>query len=609
MKRPALLFIAAVLVPALVLGGLVLRSLQDQRFVLERQQSLLAQGVADKLAVEVAADIAEVQREFAAQVETTIGNAPPKTAAASFDPKLREAWPLAEVGFVVDLSGQVLAPLLTDARPVAREFRIQNDLFLCNRVSVEVYANSPTKGQVNLSQVFSDGGNQAPLGNYSQKFNARNVEPQGQGVLLPQYDGLNKAGEPVRQRAELKQSTPPIDSNVSKLQTSEAEFRQLVSGAQEGVVARFLQNKLRVLLWYRTSRDPQIVFGAQLDLRKLTERLRSTVELDPALQGDFAIALLNDSAQPIAVSPAGVTVPNWRRPFAAAEVGEALPHWEAAVYLMAGDRLNATAATLRWSLLLLVVVMLAAIAGGGALLVVDGRRQLRLAQQKTDFVSNVSHELKTPLTSIRMFSDLLVEGRVTDESKVRGYLGIISAEAARLTRLVNNVLDFARMERGDRKFDAQPLDLAALVAETATTIRPHLEAAGLRLELSLPETPLSVSGDRDGLSQVLLNLISNAEKYAASGAVVELDASRIGTQVVVSVSDHGQGVPSGLGERIFEKFFRADDALTSGVPGTGLGLTLARQIARAHGGDIVYSPREGGGSRFILTLPALLTTR
>lgn len=613
MKRPALLFIAAVLVPALVLGGLVLRSLQDQRFVLERQQSLLAQRVADKLAADVAAVVAEVQREFAAQVENTIGSTAPKAAAATFDPRLRDAWPLAEVGFVVDLGGQVLAPPLTDARPESREFRIQNDLFLCNRVSVEVYANSPNKGQVSLSQVFNDGGNQTPVGSYNLKQNIRNVEPQSQLSQNAQLDGYNKLGskapETLQQRQEPQQMVPLVDNNVSKLQTSEAEFRQLVVGGQEGVVARFLQNKLRVLLWYRSTRDPQIVFGAQMNLAKLTERLRAAVVLDPALQSDFAIALLNDSAQPAAISPAGVSVPNWRRPFAAAEIGEALPHWEASVYLTGADRLNATAATLRWSLLLLVVVLLAAIAGGGALLVIDSRRQLRLAQQKTDFVSNVSHELKTPLTSIRMFSDLLVEGRVPDEGRVRNYLGIISAEAARLTRLVNNVLDFSRLERGERKFDLRPLDVAALADETASTLRPHLESAGLRLELRLPETPLQVAGDRDGLSQVLLNLLSNAEKYAASGGVVELEAQSVGEQIVVTVSDRGPGVPSGLGERIFEKFFRADDALNSGVQGTGLGLTLARQIARAHGGDLACAPRNGGGSCFTLTLPILSISR
>lgn len=595
MKRPALLFIAAVLVPAMVLGGLVLRSLQDQRLVLERQQSLLAQGVAEKLAADVAADFAEVQREFAAQVENAVAASAPRAAAGSFDPKLRAAWPLAEVGFVVDLAGQVLAPPLTDARPVAREFRIQNDLFLCNRVSVEVYANSP-KGQVNLSQVFND---PAPAYNsLGNKLASRNVEPVQQ-----KQEFLNQqAQQPPQQAVQ-------IDNNQSKLWTSEAEFRQLVSGAQEGVVARFLQNKLRVLLWYRSTKDPQIIFGSQLDLPKLTGRLRPAVKIDPALAGDFTIALLNDTTQPVAVSPPDITVANWRRPFAAAEIGEALPHWEAAVYLTGGDRLNANAATLRWSVLLLVVVLIAAIAGGGGLLVVDSRRQLRLAQQKTDFVSNVSHELKTPLTSIRMFSDLLVEGRVTDESKVRGYLGIISAEAARLTRLVNNVLDFARLERGERKFDLRPLDLGALAAETASSLRPHLESAGLRLELRLPETQLEVSGDRDAVSQVVLNLLSNAEKYAAAGGLVEMEAMREGQQVVLRVLDRGPGVPPGLGEKIFEKFFRADDALNSGIQGTGLGLTLARQIARAHGGELAYSPREGGGSCFTLTIPAMPTKR
>src|SRR5207244_6755218 len=119
-------------------------------------------------------------------------------------------------------------------------------------------------------------------------------------------------------------------------------------------------------------------------------------------------------------------------------------------------------------------------------------RQLTLARQKTDFVSNVSHELKTPLTSIRMFSELLAEGRVTDSAKQRSYLGIITAETARLTRLINNVLDFARIERGEKKYNFQECDLVAAVRETAETFRPHFEANGFRFECELPEAPLLV---------------------------------------------------------------------------------------------------------------------
>jgi signal transduction histidine kinase len=233
-------------------------------------------------------------------------------------------------------------------------------------------------------------------------------------------------------------------------------------------------------------------------------------------------------------------------------------------------------------------------------------RQLTLARQKTDFVSNVSHELKTPLTSIRMFSELLAEGRVTDPAKQRGYLGIITAEAARLTRLINNVLDFARIERGEKKYNFQECDLAALVRETAETYRPHLETNGFQFNCEWPENALFVNGDRDALAQVVVNLLSNAEKYSDSRKEVALRIEQHDSplpHVDVRILDRGLGVPDGCGEKIFEQFFRAHDSLSSGIQGSGLGLTLARQIALAHGGDIVYQPREGGGSCFVLRLP------
>src|SRR5437667_19428 len=122
-------------------------------------------------------------------------------------------------------------------------------------------------------------------------------------------------------------------------------------------------------------------------------------------------------------------------------------------------------------------MLVPAIGIGSMLIVADLNRQLKLARQKTDFVSNVSHELKTPLTSIRMFSELLAEGRVTDPVKQRSYLAIITAEAARLTRLINNVLDFSRMERGEKEYNFAPADLVAVVRETAQSYRPHLEAS------------------------------------------------------------------------------------------------------------------------------------
>jgi signal transduction histidine kinase len=231
-------------------------------------------------------------------------------------------------------------------------------------------------------------------------------------------------------------------------------------------------------------------------------------------------------------------------------------------------------------------------------------QELKLARQKTDFVSNVSHELKTPLTSIRMFSELLAEDRVKDPAKRRSYFNIITAETARLSRLINNVLDFSRIERGEKKYNFADCDLAGVARETAANYQPHLEAHGFKFETHLPTTPRLVHGDRDALAQVLVNLISNAEKYSNGSKEIAVELPDTNdSSLEIRVLDRGTGVPAGSEEKIFEQFFRAHDSLASGVQGSGLGLTLARQIARAHGGDVLYKPREGGGSCFTLRLP------
>jgi signal transduction histidine kinase len=154
------------------------------------------------------------------------------------------------------------------------------------------------------------------------------------------------------------------------------------------------------------------------------------------------------------------------------------------------------------------------------------------------------------------------------------------------------------------------LDLVALIRETAENYRPHLEATGFKFECEFPPTSLEVQGDRDALAQVTVNLLSNAEKYSGSQKHICL---RIEPKfeplchVDVEVLDRGAGVPPNCEEKIFEKFYRAHDSLSSGIQGSGLGLTLARQIARAHGGEVIYRPREGGGSCFLLRLPLLFS--
>lgn len=688
MRRVALLFVLAVFVPSLVLAWLSVRSLRDQQFVLERQQSLLLQGLADRLARDAGTYLDERQREFVAQVESLMAETSPTDLSRRFDDALRKTWPLADVGFVVTLSGNLLSPS-PFGRPDARSFCIQNSAFLGNREAVEVYWNTP-KGSVSLKDraVELDKARKDLLTDYQkagdeyktlvetatdhaisveerdkrkQAAEGKLRELQDVEAKIQQFDSnarvqlgeqqrnlrdkiVAQLQQPGQQQAELpdnqlkneysiknpKRVVTPQQAlvlqggqggqggqgyagkdvgefdNISKVAVAEAEFRQLIGDSTEGTLARFLDNKLKLMFWYRPPRDPSLVFGAQLQLPKLIADLRPVVKVEAPLHEEVCVALLDDAARPLAVSHANFQPSSWKRPFVATEIGEALPHWEMAVYLLDPKKLGQSAQTLTLTISLLVTVLVLAIGIGGWLLVADLRRQLTLARQKTDFVSNVSHELKTPLTSIRMFSELLAEGRVTDAAKQRNYLQVITAEAARLTRLINNVLDFSRLERGEKKYAFVRCDLGAVVTETVETYRPHLEQAGFKLELDTPPAPVFVNGDRDALAQVLVNLLSNAEKYSNGQKEIRVELRQCAQPLPfleVRVLDRGLGVPPGTEERIFEQFYRAHDSLSSGIQGSGLGLTLARQIARAHGGEVSHEAREGGGSCFVLRLP------
>jgi signal transduction histidine kinase len=644
MKKVALVFVLAVLAPSLVLAWLAVRSLRDQQFLLERQQSLLYQGVADAVAKQIQTALAEHERAFTQETVRLLSQTNAQSAVRTFDDRLRQNWPLAQVGFVVTLSGDILCPS-PFGRPEARNFCADNSRFLANRESAEVYLNPKQasyfnnggqelntlpeqRNDANQSQALLVPQSQAPSPQAALNSQvANNNLMQGPGNSQSSLNGEFNSLRPGANRPQLQTRNvyPQQKFNVSskaalqednqqqpsKVASAEAEFRQLIGEGNEGTLARFVDNKLNVLFWYRPAGDAQRVFGAQLNLRRLIESLRGYVQqIEPALKEEVCVALLDDAAKPVALSHPRFQAP-WKHPFVATEVGEALPHWEVAVYLLNPAKLTQSARTLELTLGLVIAVLVLAIGVGSWLIVADLNRQLTLARQKTDFVSNVSHELKTPLTSIRMFSELLAEGRVADPAKQRSYLGIITAETARLTRLINNVLDFARLERGEKKYNFQECDLLSIARETAETYRPHLEANGFRFDCALPEAPVRLKCDRDALAQVLVNLLSNAEKYSGDRKEIELRACRRTSPLPyleLQVLDRGLGVPKGAGEKIFEKFYRAHDSLSSGIQGSGLGLTLARQIARAHGGEVVYEPREGGGSCFSLRLPLVPPT-
>jgi len=654
MRKVALAFVLAVIVPSLVLAWLAVRSLRDQQFLIERQQSLLDQRATDSVAQNISDFLDQQQQAFSSQVENLSAGQDAHAEATTFDDQIRRRWPLAEVGFCVTLSGRLLCPS-PNSRGEAKTFCVDNSGFLANRESVEVYWNANPANNVNTAsnEANSFGRNSliaagnSSLGNAAAKVSqsSRQTTAGGEinspsGAALPEQslalvDAAMKNSSAqgfaqnsvnyksaqarkvspqsqayrVQDKAKDAVAADEMNNNLSRVVPAEAEFAQLLGTATDGMLARFLQNKLNLMFWHRLQREPDLIFGAQLNLNRVVDGLRELFQTSRENENDICLVLLDDNAKPVVISRPNFSA-NWKRPFVATEIGDALPHWEVAAYLVDPAALTKTAGFVNLVLGLLIAVLVFTIVIGSWLIVRNLNSELTLARQKTDFVSNVSHELKTPLTSIRMFSELLADGRVADDAKQKSYLLIISAEAARLTRLINNVLDFSRMERGEKKYNFQPCALNEIVRGTAATFRPHLEAGGFKFDCELTETNIFVRGDADALSQIIVNLLSNAEKYSNVEKEITLQLWQQQTPLPhaeIRVLDRGSGVPRGCEGKVFEKFYRAHDALSSGIQGSGLGLTIARQIARAHGGDVTCEPRDRGGSCFVVRLPISTT--
>jgi signal transduction histidine kinase len=231
-------------------------------------------------------------------------------------------------------------------------------------------------------------------------------------------------------------------------------------------------------------------------------------------------------------------------------------------------------------------------------------RQIELARIKSSFVSNVSHELKTPIALIRLAVETLEMQRVSSPEETEKFLRRISRETRRLNHLVDNILDFARLEAGQRVFRFGTVDVAELVRETVDSFRLRLEDQGFSLALDLPETLPSVRGDGPALAQCLLNLLDNAMKYSRTRRDLRVAAALRDGMVTVSVSDKGIGIAPRDQKHIFEKFVRLETGLVHDVRGAGLGLSLVDQIMRAHGGRVEVHSTPGEGSTFTLVLPA-----
>ncbi|MCK9409967.1 MAG: ATP-binding protein [Bacteriovoracaceae bacterium] len=231
------------------------------------------------------------------------------------------------------------------------------------------------------------------------------------------------------------------------------------------------------------------------------------------------------------------------------------------------------------------------------------RREMELVALKSDFVSNVSHELRTPLALIRMFTETLEMKRVKTEKKKREYYSIILHETERLTRLINNILNFSRMESKTRRYSFTPIKINDVIASVMTIYSYQLEKLNFTVETMLEENIPFIQADEEAIAEALHNLIDNAIKYSGEEKFIRITSQHTRQHVQISIHDHGIGIAPEHHAKIFEKFYRVSRGLVHTAKGSGLGLAIVQHIVQSHGGTISITSEHGKGSAFVITLP------
>ena len=230
-------------------------------------------------------------------------------------------------------------------------------------------------------------------------------------------------------------------------------------------------------------------------------------------------------------------------------------------------------------------------------------QEIHLSKMKSNFMSTVSHEFKSPLTSIRQMAEMLVRGRVPSPEKQQKYYATILQQSERLSHLINNILDFSKMEEGKKTFRFEKTNIIPVVKEIVESVQKHTVELGFDISLSVPKPLPEVVFDREAIEQVMHNLLDNACKYSGESNTIEVQLLPKGNNIVISVRDHGIGIRKEDHDKIFSRFYRAGEELTQTVKGSGIGLTIVKQIIEAHQGGITVESSPGKGSLFSIILP------
>lgn len=617
-SRRILLYWLLLLIPTILVGIGAMQLLRREEGKLAGQQALA--GEARRAAVTGRTSlIVENIELLVADVQSGLLESLASFHPPTLDRELEEwerANPLVRTAFRATDDGRILRPGEDGADEEARGFRRRfGELFATQPPWREGHATLETKAELQ-AQSFN-----AKLRSSYNRNELEAREQVSQNVAQVQLARRDAQATSKYRSADLRERTPAAGAAPEKAESDLAAAdtavplaafaapaaAPAVAGERSGWSPWISDGRLHLLGWLERGGE---IRGVEVEVSALIARLGAALPVEPAAGEGF---VLRDGRgrvmHQVGWAPRGNNriygtlsrsidgEPAVRLPVAAS----VLPGWEVIAFLDVPEAQSSSGQFLFVGSVL-VAILLVAILAGGSLLFWQARRSEAEAAQKTSFVANVSHEFKTPLTTIRLYSELLEQGRVANEAKRTEYLRTIGRETQRLSRLVGNALDFSRLEQGRKKFAHDAIDLRAELERLLDTHAPRFSEAGIRVARSLGTDPVPVTGDRDAVEQILLNLLDNAAKHAAAGGEIAVALERRNERAFVRVMDRGPGVPAAHRERIFEKFHRVDDTLTAEKTGAGLGLSIARQLARGMGGDLRHESRDGGGSTFILEL-------
>jgi len=351
--------------------------------------------------------------------------------------------------------------------------------------------------------------------------------------------------------------------------------------------------------------DGATIFGLTFDPKLLAERILSA-NMEKEGQGEGRIIRLTDESGRFV---AGEDFAASGRPGTAPQLvytgsfDNDFPPWTVAIFRVGPDPSLRAFYLRRNFYILLVAVVMAALFLGGYLAIRSTGKELQLAKLKSDFVSTVSHEFRTPLTSIRYLAELLERGRVRDEEKKQRYFKTISSESERLSRLVENILDFSRIEAGMKEYRLGKADFASLARDVAGRFLDQAAFKGVTLKTEISDPLPEMRADREAISRAVFNLLDNAAKYSGENPEILFRVWLDGEDVCLEIADNGVGIPVADQKKVFEKFYRAETAIARNIKGSGIGLTLVAHIVKAHGGKISLESEPGKGTRVTLRLP------